>query len=253
VYPLLQVQLIIIELPSDECVYAGHWLHVDSSISPVSVEYLPWEHSEHDDDPFTSLYVPAIHAAHAAPSGPVYPLLQMQSDTAPLPTRASALAGQEMQASDPGTDLYLPAVHCEQGPPSGPDEPALQMQSDTASLPAGASEFAVHAEHVLSAVAPLAAEYFPAPQSVHASLPLPALYLPAAHASHPPAPSLVCPASQAPGRGSDICRHQSSRHAHAPARTWVQVSTHQMPCTQLLHGCTLRMVHACMALPVESD
>jgi len=32
------------------------------------------------------------------------------------------------------------------------------MQSEAASLPAGASEFAVHAEHVLSAVAPLAAE-----------------------------------------------------------------------------------------------
>ena len=41
VYPLLQVQLVSIELPSGEYVYAGHWLHVDSSISPVSVEYLP--------------------------------------------------------------------------------------------------------------------------------------------------------------------------------------------------------------------
>ena len=60
--------------------------------------------------------------------------------------------------------------------------PALQIQSEASSLPAGASEFEVHAEHVLSAVAPLAAEYFPAPQSVHASLPLPALYVPAAHA-----------------------------------------------------------------------
>ena len=86
VYPLLQVQLINIELPSAECVYAGHWLHVDSSISPVPVEYVPSEHSEHGADPFTSLYVPAIHAAHATPSGPVYPLLQVQLVSSPLPS-----------------------------------------------------------------------------------------------------------------------------------------------------------------------
>jgi hypothetical protein len=99
--------------------------------------------------------------------------------------------------------------------------PALQIQSESASLPAGASEFTVHAQqwpsdvaplaaeylpapqsmhvlsdvapntaeylpapqpmHVLSAVAPLAVEYFPAAHFVHASLPLPALYVPAAH------------------------------------------------------------------------
>jgi hypothetical protein len=74
--------------------------------------------------------------------------------------------------------------------------PVLQIQSEAASLPAGAVEFEVHAEHVLSAVAPLAVEYFPAPQSVHAQLPLPALYVPAAHASHAPAPSLVNPGLQ---------------------------------------------------------
>ena len=85
VYPLLQVQLINIELPSAECVYAGHWLHVDSSISPVPVEYFPSEHCAHDDDPFTSLYVPAIHAAHAVPSGPVYPLLHVQLVSCLLP------------------------------------------------------------------------------------------------------------------------------------------------------------------------
>jgi hypothetical protein len=85
VYPLLQVQLINIELPSGERVYAGHWLHVDSSISPVSVEYLPLAHRVHGTEPFTSLYVPAIHAEHVTPSGPVYPLLQVQLVSSPLP------------------------------------------------------------------------------------------------------------------------------------------------------------------------
>ena len=71
VYPLRQVQLVIILLPSSECVLAGQSLHVDSEISPVSVEYLPSAHGEHGDDPFTSLYVPAAHAVHSTPSGPV--------------------------------------------------------------------------------------------------------------------------------------------------------------------------------------
>ena len=65
------------------------------------------------------------------------------------------------------------------------------MQSEAASLPAGEEESAGHVEHVLSAVAPLAAEYLSAPQLVHASFPLPALYVPAAHAAHAPLPSLV--------------------------------------------------------------
>ena len=92
---------------------------------------------------------------------------------------------------------YLPATQGVQvrevsvKPMAGPQYPALQVQSEPSSLPAGASEFAVHAEQVLSAIAALAAEYLPVPQSVHVSFPLPALYEPAAHAAHAPLPSLV--------------------------------------------------------------
>ena len=49
------------------------------------------------------------------------------------------------------------------------------MQSEAASLPAGEEESAGHVEHVLSAVAPLAADFLSAPQLVRASLPLPVL------------------------------------------------------------------------------
>ena len=41
------------------------------------------------------------------------------------------------------------------------------MQSEAASLPAGEEESAGHVEHVLSAVAPLAAEYLPASHATH--------------------------------------------------------------------------------------
>ena len=85
VYPLLQVQLVCCLLPIPEYVCAGQSMHVDSEISAMAVLYWPCEHSEHGAEPFTSLYVPAIHAAHVTPSGPVYPLLQVQLVSSSLP------------------------------------------------------------------------------------------------------------------------------------------------------------------------
>ena len=66
-------------------------------------------------------------------------------------------------------------------PPLDPDAPALQTQAVKAELPAGESEYAGQVEHVASDVAPIAAEYFPDPQSRHEAAPEPALYLPATH------------------------------------------------------------------------
>jgi len=88
-------------------------------------------------------------------------------------------APQSVHAPFPLSALYLPAAHPVHSSEPSRVNPASQLQ---VSLPAGASEFAGHAKHVLSAVAATAAEYLPAPQSVHAPFPLSALYLPAAHA-----------------------------------------------------------------------
>ena len=131
----------------------------------------------------------------------VKPAMQTQSQTASLPAGASEFAGhdehwlstvaataaeylpapQSMHATFPLSVLYLPAAHCSHVPDADTVKPATQMQSETAPLPAGAYEFAGHAEQVLSAVAATAAEYLPAPQSVHAASPASALYLPATH------------------------------------------------------------------------
>jgi hypothetical protein len=85
VYPLLHVQFTSTLLPAPEYVCAGQLLNVASEIAPVSVEYLPAEHREHGVDPFELLYVPAIHAAHSMPSGPVYPSLHVQLVRSMLP------------------------------------------------------------------------------------------------------------------------------------------------------------------------
>ena len=55
VKPLLQVQFKIALLPWPEKECGGHSVQVISQISPVPVEYVPSEHSEHGDDPFEPL------------------------------------------------------------------------------------------------------------------------------------------------------------------------------------------------------
>jgi hypothetical protein len=55
----------------------------------------------------------------------------------------------------------------------------LHKQSVAASLPCGEFEWAVHAEHVLSAVAPVSFEYFPSAQLVQRVEEAAAAYLPA--------------------------------------------------------------------------
>jgi hypothetical protein len=71
-------------------------------------------------------------------------------------------------------------------PPLGPVNPALQVHAATAELEIGELELVGHARHVAAAVAPVAAEYFAAAQSVHRAVPVMILYFPAAHAVHGP-------------------------------------------------------------------
>ena len=68
-----QVQFIKTLLPSPEYEPVGQFVHVATDISPISIEYVPFEHNKHADEPLTVLYVPATHALHSCPFGPVYP------------------------------------------------------------------------------------------------------------------------------------------------------------------------------------
>ena len=91
-----------------------------------------------------------------------------------------------MHAESPGSALYVPSAHSTHGPPFGPVKPTWQTHAVAAALPAGASEFAGHAVHVPSPVAPTSSEYLPAPQSSHSASPVLAWYLPAAHSTQSP-------------------------------------------------------------------
>ena len=53
-----------------------------AAVAPVAAEYLPAPQSVHAAVPVTVLYLPATHPLHGPPSGPVYPMLQIQLVTA---------------------------------------------------------------------------------------------------------------------------------------------------------------------------
>jgi len=141
VYPILHVQSVTSSLPRPEYASEGHARQAAFDVSPVPDEYLPPWHKVQGDDPITSLYDPATHAGHAPPSGPVCPILQVQSEMVELPTPEKLKEGQivhvaadvsaisaeylppghRAHADDPITSLYDPATHAEHVPPLGPE------------------------------------------------------------------------------------------------------------------------------------
>jgi hypothetical protein len=109
-------------LPGRDLKPALHMVHDGAAVVRVEYEFAGQE--GHRLLPVTSLYVPPTHATQAPPSGPVYPVLQVQFRSSALPMRAVFVyAGHAVHGCDPSQSLYVPTVHCEHGPPSGPVNP----------------------------------------------------------------------------------------------------------------------------------
>eukprot|EP00961_Rhodomonas_salina_P180690 2438861-Rhodomonas_salina.1 len=87
-YPMLQVQSVIASLPTRDNVLVGHARQTDTAVEFCDN---PASHSKTSMRPTrlrlcTSLH----HAPHAAPSNPLYPLVQMQSEMSSLRERYRA-------------------------------------------------------------------------------------------------------------------------------------------------------------------
>ena len=124
-------------------------LHVQDVGNTDAVGELEFpEQLEHGKEPLIILNVPAAQATHVDPSAPVYPALQMQSTSFPLPaSEFDAGSGQDKHVEitaaaatveyvppthcthvvgvGPRPILYVPAMHCVQVPPFEPVDPAL--------------------------------------------------------------------------------------------------------------------------------
>jgi hypothetical protein len=200
------MQLVKAALPAGELEFDGQSLQIELAEDPTAVEYVPAVQLLQRAEPVDALYLPASHAVHGPPSGPVDPALQMQLVKAALPAGELEFDGQSLHvelaeapksveyvpvpqyvhAADPVNALYCPASHGVQVPPAGPKNPASQVQLVKELLPKGELEYTGQSLHVELAEAPTAVEYVPAPQSVQAADPVDALYLPATHAVHVP-------------------------------------------------------------------
>ena len=188
-------------------------------MAPVAAEYLPAPQSVHALEPVTVLYLPAGHELHAPPSGPVYPMLQMQLVTAgeavcdcefgtrtlqlihelsnEMPSPGwNVLTPQSVHTVSPDSFPYFPAAHRVQklAPPPEyfPRSQLLHVEPCNENLPATQSKHmsrlfapasddlpAAQERHVIADICAIAPEYFPAVQSVHTWSPLLAPYFPA--------------------------------------------------------------------------
>ena len=83
--PALQVQLVKAALPAGELELDGQAMHVEFAEAPTAAEYVPAPQSVQTADPVDVLYLPATHAVHGPPFGPVDPVLQVQFVKAALP------------------------------------------------------------------------------------------------------------------------------------------------------------------------
>jgi hypothetical protein len=195
--------------------FAPQDTQVLATVAPTVAEYVLASQLVHAAEPVAVLYLPAAHAVHVPPLGPANPRLQTQLASAVDPTGACVfeghprqvaiavapvaveyvLAPQSVHAAEPVDVLYFPATHKTHDSASGPVDPAGQSETQAvnASLPAGENVLAPQLIQVEATKAPVAVEYLPASQSVHATLPMICLYLPAAHAVHVPLISPVYP------------------------------------------------------------
>ena len=178
-YPALHTHAATDVLALGELEFAVHVRQVDSSVAPTVDEYFPAAQSVHAALPVPILYLPAAHAEHTPPSGPVYPTLQVQAATAVLGLGELLLLGhaeqvvatvapavveyvavaQLVHCALPVAILYVPATHGEHMPPSGPVYPTLQVQPVEIVHPLhNAPELAAQARHVVAAVAAVVVE-----------------------------------------------------------------------------------------------
>ena len=120
-----------------EYVPATQFTHTADEFAATTTEYAPAGQETQAFEPVTVLYLPAAHAEHRPPLGPVYPVLHAQSVCDPLPGPVNELAGHKLQLGLPSGDHF----------PSG------------------------HDKHVSLPVAPKFTEYKPSEQLEHAVRP----------------------------------------------------------------------------------
>ena len=127
--PQLMQVLAVVAPTVGEYVPAPQLVHTLDVVAPTVGEYPPAKQFVHAALPEFVLYLPAKHAVHVPPLGPVYPRLQRQEPIAVCAVAVvTEFAGQAVHAALPLAPLYVLKTHAEHAPPLGPVYPRLQRQ-----------------------------------------------------------------------------------------------------------------------------
>ena len=94
-------------LPAGDVNPTAHAVHTETPLA----EYVFAAHTSHAAVPDAFLNLPASHAGHGPPFGPVYPTLQEQDVTIMLPADEFEFAGHNVHAALPFVGLYVPTAH----------------------------------------------------------------------------------------------------------------------------------------------
>ena len=139
---MLQVQSVDTVQPLHEAPEPAGQALVHATVRPVILEKVPVVQAVHTALPVDVLKVPATHATHGPPLGPVNPTLQMQDVTAVLEMGELVFAAHAKQV----------------------------VRFEAASV----AEYVLtgHATQVVDTVAAIAIEYVPAAQLVHTAVPV---------------------------------------------------------------------------------
>jgi hypothetical protein len=152
------LQMLQLALPAGEEEFDGQAMHAEA---PTAVEYVPSPQAVQLADPVDVLYLPATHAAHGPPFGPIAPALQVQLVKAPLPAGELDPAGQALHvefaeaptaveyvpppqfvhAADPVDILYLPATHAVHGKKETPAKYVFNFAEASAKTESGRCVF----------------------------------------------------------------------------------------------------------------
>jgi hypothetical protein len=103
-------------LPGADWKPAGHEVHENAPLA----EYVFTGHTLHATGPDAFLNLPASHAGHGPPSGPVYLGLHEQLLSLSLFADEFEFAGHKVHAAMLTVSLYVPIAQAVHGPPAGP-------------------------------------------------------------------------------------------------------------------------------------
>ena len=154
--PQLMQVLAVVAPTVGEYVPAPQLVHTLDVVAPTVGEYPPAKQFVHAALPEFVLYLPAKHAVHVPPLGPVYPRLQRQEPIAVCAVAVvTEFAGQAVHAALPLAPLYVLKTHAEHVPPSGPVYPRLHLHAEMAVFPSVSVTELIQYVHASAPVEPL--------------------------------------------------------------------------------------------------